>query len=292
MPQTKNSVLATKVFEALFAVVGRRTLDSFAIQILRTTLEKLKKRFDFLTSVVIDEDFFSHNGIHVKFSAEFDTIESKRYAEAIDALIQVVYLELIQTIGAEVGLYFVTELKDHLGDIYFDELKERGVHFERIQEEQHSQMQMKGIRNQPSQDKKQQEQELPLYTWDSVSTWKYENNVCMLYDENGKLLDTLYLDIVIEEYVQRVTEAQTQPQVSTQKTSMMKVTEKETELLEMIQRHDTDVHSAISLLHISQQKFDMMIQKLLQLELLQYVSDKEVKLTEKGLQHVTASQRK
>ena len=292
MPQTKNSVLATKVFEALFAVVGRRTLDSFAIQILRTTLEKLKKRFDFLTSVVIDEDFFSHNGIHVKFSAEFDTIESKRYAEAIDALIQVVYLELIQTIGAEVGLYFVTELKDHLGDIYFDELKERGVHFERIQEEQHSQMQMKGIRNQPSQDKKQQEQELPLYTWDSVSTWKYENNVCMLYDENGKLLDTLYLDIVIEEYVQRVTEAQTPPQVSTQKTSMMKVTEKETELLEMIQRHDTDVHSAISLLHISQQKFDMMIQKLLQLELLQYVSDKEVKLTEKGLQHVTASQRK
>jgi hypothetical protein len=292
MPQTKNSVLATKVFEALFAVVGRRTLDSFAIQILRTTLEKLKKRFDFLTSVVIDEDFFSHNGIHVKFSAEFDTIESKRYAEAIDALIQVVYLELIQTIGAEVGLYFVTELKDHLGDIYFDELKERGVHFERIQEEQHSQMQMKGIRNQPSQDKKQQEQELPLYTWDSVSTWKYENNVCMLYDENGKLLDTLYLDIVIEEYVQRVTEAQTQPQVSTQKTSMMKVTDKETELLEMIQRHDTDVHSAISLLHISQQKFDMMIQKLLQLELLQYVSDKEVKLTEKGLQHVTASQRK
>ena len=292
MPQTKNSVLATKVFEALFAVVGRRTLDSFAIQILRTTLEKLKKRFDFLTSVAIDEDFFSHNGIHVKFSAEFDTIESKRYAEAIDALIQVVYLELIQTIGAEVGLYFVTELKDHLGDIYFDELKERGVHFERIQEEQHSQMQMRGIRNQPSQDKKQEEQELPLYTWDSVSTWKYENNVCMLYDENGKLLDTLYLDIVIEEYVQRVTETQTPPQVSTQKTSMMKVTEKETELLEMIQRHDTDVHSAISLLHISQQKFDMIIQKLLQLELLQYVSDKEVKLTEKGLQHVTASQRK
>ena len=292
MPQTKNSVLATKVFEALFAVVGRRTLDSFAIQILRTTLEKLKKRFDFLTSVVIDEDFFSHNGIHVKFSAEFDTIESKRYAEAIDALIQVVYLELIQTIGAEVGLYFVTELKDHLGDIYFDELKERGVHFERIQEEQHSQMQMRGIRNQPSQDKKQEEQELPLYTWDSVSTWKYENNVCMLYDENGKLLDTLYLDIVIEEYVQRVTETQTPPQVSTQKTSMMKVTEKETELLEMIQRHDTDVHSAISLLHISQQKFDMMIQKLLQLELLQYVSDKEVKLSEKGLQYAAANQRK
>ena len=292
MSHIKNTLLATKVFKALFAVVGRRTLDSFAIQILRTTLEKLKKRFDFLTSVTIDEDSFSHDGIQVRFSDEFDTIDSKRFAEAIDALIQVVYFELIQTIGVEVGLYFVTELKDHLGDIYFDELKERGVHFERIQEEQHSQMQMKGIQNQPPQPRKHEEPEPPQYTWDSVSTWKYENNVCMLYDEYGKLLDTLYLDLIIEEYVQRVTEAQMQPQHNSKKTTTMQITEKETELLEMIRRHDTDVQSAISLLHISQQKFDMMIQKLLQLELLQYVSDKEVKLTEKGLQYAAANQRK
>ena len=292
MSHIKNTLLATKVFKALFAVVGRRTLDSFAIQILRTTLEKLKKRFDFLTSVTIDEDSFSHDGIQVRFSDEFDTIDSKRFAEAIDALIQVVYFELIQTIGVEVGLYFVTELKDHLGDIYFDELKERGVHFERIQEEQHSQMQMKGIQNRPPQPRKHEEPEPPQYTWDSVSTWKYENNVCMLYDEYGKLLDTLYLDLIIEEYVQRVTEAQMQPQHNSKKTTTMQITEKETELLEMIRRHDTDVQSAISLLHISQQKFDMMIQKLLQLELLQYVSDKEVKLTEKGLQYAAANQRK
>ena len=292
MSHIKNTLLATKVFKALFAVVGRRTLDSFAIQILRTTLEKLKKRFDFLTSVTIDEDSFSHDGIQVRFSDEFDTIDSKRFAEAIDALIQVVYFELIQTIGVEVGLYFVTELKDHLGDIYFDELKERGVHFEHIQEEQHSQMQMKGIQNRPPQPRKHEEPEPPQYTWDSVSTWKYENNVCMLYDEYGKLLDTLYLDLIIEEYVQRVTEAQMQPQHNSKKTTTMQITEKETELLEMIRRHDTDVQSAISLLHISQQKFDMMIQKLLQLELLQYVSDKEVKLTEKGLQYAAANQRK
>jgi hypothetical protein len=292
MSQTKNSLLAARVFEALFAVVGRRTLNSFAIQILRTTLEKLKKRFDFLTSVTIDEDFFSHDGIQVRFSAEFDSIDSSRFSEAIDALIRVVYLELIQTIGVEVGLYFVTELKDYLGDMYFDELKEQGVHFERIQEEQHSQMQIKGFQNPLPYSKKQEEQELPKYTWDSVSTWKYENNVCVLYDEKGKLLDTLYLDLLIEEYVQRVTAVQTPPQLSTQRTTTMKVTEKETELLEMIHRRDTDVQSAISLLHISQQKFDMMIQKLLQLELLQYISDKEVKLTEKGLQHVTANQKK
>ncbi len=45
--------------------------------------------------------------------------------------------------------------------------------------------------------------------------------------------------------------------------------------------------SAVTLLHISRQKFDTMIQKLLQLEMLQYLSDNEVKLTEKGLQYLS-----
>ncbi|MCX6671616.1 MAG: hypothetical protein NTX92_06825 [Euryarchaeota archaeon] len=84
-----------------------------------------------------------------------------------------------------------------------------------------------------------------------------------------------------------MTESQKQNHLSFPKTTMMKTTEKEQELLEMIRRRDTDVQSAVTLLHISRQKFDTMIQKLLQLELLQYLSDTEVKLTEKGLQYIT-----
>jgi Mn-dependent DtxR family transcriptional regulator len=34
-----------------------------------------------------------------------------------------------------------------------------------------------------------------------------------------------------------------------------------------------------------------MIQKLLKLEMLQYISDNEVKLTEKGLQHLSSNQK-
>jgi Mn-dependent DtxR family transcriptional regulator len=68
---------------------------------------------------------------------------------------------------------------------------------------------------------------------------------------------------------------------------MIQVTEKEQELLHMIRRRDTDVESAVTLLHISRQKFDTMIQKLLQLEMLQYLSDNEVKLTEKGIQYLS-----
>jgi hypothetical protein len=291
MPKIKNSILITRVFEALFKVVGRRTLDSFAIQILQTTVKKLETKFNFLSSVSIQADFFSEGGINATFDPSFDTIEPSRLGEAIDALIRVTHLELIENIGEDVGLYFITELKDYLGDSYMDELRDLGVHFESIQTEQHKRYQMKGLQLHPPSAPKRKEQEELAYTWDSVSTWKYDNNVCLLYDERGKLLDTLQLDLIIEEYVERVTESKNQNPVYLLKTTMLKVTDKENELLEMIRRHDTDVRSAIALLHISSQKFDTMIQKLLKLEMLQYISDNEVKLTEKGLQHLSSNQK-
>jgi len=287
MSKVNNSILITRVIEALFTVVGRRTLDSFAIQILKTTTKKLETKFDFLRFIKVHDDFFLEEGIKATIDSKFDTIEPARLGEAIDALVRVIYMELIETIGDDVGLYFITELKDHLGDLYVDELRGCGVHLDIIQMEQHMHYQMKGLQPVPPSFPEEEEQEESEYTWDTVSTWKYDNNVCLLYDGQGKLLDTLHLDLIIEEYIERVTETKKHQLVSSPKTTMLKVTEKENELLEMMRRRDTDVQSAMTLLHISRQKFDTMIQKLLQLEMMQYISDNEVKLTEKGLQYLS-----
>ncbi len=287
MSKVKNSILITRVIEALFTVVGRRTLDSFAIQILKTTTKKLETKFDFLRLVSIHDDFFLEEGIKTTIDSKFDTIEPTRLGEAIDALVRVIYIELIETIGDDVGLYFITELKHYLGDVYVNELRGYGVHLDVIQTEQHKRYQMKGLQPVHPSFPEEEEHKESEYTWDTVSTWKYDNNVCLLYDGGGKLLDTLQLDLIIEEYVERVTEEKKHHLVSLPKTTMLKVTEKENELLEMMRRRDTDVESAVTLLHISRQKFDTMIQKLLQLQMLQYISDNEVKLTEKGIQYLS-----
>jgi hypothetical protein len=286
MSKTKNSFLAKRVFEALYKVIGRRTLDSFAVQTLKTTLEKLDTKYDFFNLVTIHDDFFSEEGIQASFDQTFDTVEPSLFGAAIDALIRDIYLELTETIGNDVGLYFITELKQHLGDSFVDELRGYGVYFERIQSEQHLRSQTKGPRSLPRPFQKKEQEESP-YTWDTVSTWKFDNNVCLLYDGQGRLLDTLQLDLIIEEYVERVTESEKQHPLASPKTTMVKVTKKEQELLEVIRRRDTDVKSTVALLQISRQKFDTMIQKLLQMEMLQYLSDNEVKLTEKGIQYLS-----
>lgn len=282
-----NSLLITTVFKALFRVVGRRTLDSFAVQILKTTVEKLEKKFDFLNLIVIHDEVFSEDGIKATIDPTFDTIEPSQLGVAIDALLRVIYLELTETIGHDASLYFIKEIKEHLGDTAVDELNGLGVNFEQIQAEHHKRYQMKGPQIPPASYPKKEEQKEQMYTWENVSIWKYDNNVCLLYDEEGRLLDTLQLDLIIEDYVERVTESREHHLVSAPKTTMLKITEKENKLLEMIQRRDIDIDSAVSLLHVSRQKFDSMIQKLLKLEMLQYISDNELQLTEKGLTHLS-----
>jgi hypothetical protein len=291
MVQIKNSVLTTRVLEALFTVVGRRTLDSFAIQILITTTKNLQKKFDFLRFVSINDDFFTSGGITATIDEKFDTIEQSRLGQAIDALIRVIYLELTETVGDDVGLFFITELKDHLGDQTVDHLRTCGVHLEAIQNERHMHYQMRGLQPAPPLFPGEDEQIEPDYSWDTVSTWKYDNNVCLLYDEHGKLLDTLQLDLIVEDYIERVTESKKHQVISAPKTTMLRVTEKENDLLELMRRRDSDVESVVALLHISRQKFDTMIQKLLALEMVQYISDNEVKLTEKGLQYLSEQKR-
>ena len=290
MSKTTNSVLAKHVFDALFKVVGRRTLDSFAVQILKTTLEKLQKRYEFLSLVIIHDDLFSEDGIHATFDTTFDQIDPSQLGEALEVLLRIIYLELIETIGNDVGLYFVKELKQHLGDEFTDELREKGVQFERIESQQYSRDKIKGWPGSPSSLKENLEQ--PIYTWEAVSTWKYQDNICLLYDSDGRLLDSLQLDLLIEDYVERVTESQKNPTMPSPKTMMLKLTEKEHELLQMMQHRDLDGESAVILLHVSRQKFESMIKKLLQMEMLQHQSEKEVRLTEKGLQYLTDFQKK
>lgn len=291
MAEINNSIVFRRIIEALYAVVGRRTLDSFAVQIIKSSVKTLEKKFDFLHFVDINDDFYMNEGIHATIDARFNTIDASQLGKAIDTLIRVIYLEVIDTVGNDVGLYFISELKDHLSDLYVDELRRYGVKLDSIQAEQHMRYQMKGLQSASSTQNEEEDGEELEYTWEEVSTWKYDSNVCRLYDEKGTLLDTLQLDLIIEEYIERVSDEKKQQHIASPKTTMLRISEKENELLQLMRRRDSDVQTAVALLHISRQKFDAMIQKLLHLEMLQYISENEVKLTEKGLQYLSEQQK-
>lgn len=285
MQSIQNSIVMERVIDALFAVVGRRTLGSHALKVIQTVLSKLRPTYSFLNDVIVHDDLLSQDSVRVTIAPAFDTVEPQNVGTAVETLIEVMYLNLVETTSDEVGLYFITELKGHLGDQILDALRDRGVKLEHIQQLQHQQHQ-NGELQQPEHIVEQEEEPELSYSWETVSSWKYDDNVCMLYNSQGALLDTIQLDLLIEDYVRRVGETRNRDARKPMVQTILQVTAQDDAFLEMLKERDIDVEYAMTLLHISQQKLQTMIQKLLQLEMLQYVSDNEVKLTEKGLHYL------
>lgn len=287
MSELKNSDIIRGVIEAVVAVVGRRTLGSYTIKIVKTVTTKLQKEYDFLKNITIYDAFYSENNDIVTVSSEINSIEPKTIGNAIDAFLREVYLQL----DDEAGLYFINEFKECIGEEFVMQIRSLGVNLERIQLGQHELYSQKERKNAPlatnieekttEKKQKEDEDEGPLdYTWRDVSTWKYDNNVCTLYKSDGSPLDTLHLDSLVEDYVTRYTKYKELEQITSK---MIEIDEKEYEFLETLYSRDLDIEMTMAMLQISKPEVDSMVDKFLESEMLQYVSDNEVKLTRKGL---------
>lgn len=290
MSELKNSDVMRGVIEAVVAVAGRRTLGSYTIKIVTTVTKTLQKKYDFLKYITIHDAFYSEDNDIVTVSSEINSIEPTTIGKATDAIIREVYNQL----DGEAGLYFINEFKEYIGDEYVTKILSLGVDLDLIQSDQNELYNQKERKDPSSEghpgekpgerkpkEKKPKEDKIILdYSWGEVSTWKYNNNVCTLYKSDGSLLDTLHLDSLVEDYVTRYTKHK-EPEQTTSK--MIEINEKEYEFLETLYSRDLDIDMAMVMLHISKPELDVMVTKFLDSEMLQYISDNEVKLTRRGI---------
>ena len=121
------------------------------------------------------------------------------------------------------------------------------------------------------------------YSWKNVGSWKYDplQKTCVLYTKEGKELDRLNLDTIIESYVTNLTEEYEDPSSEYQEEIIL--TEKEIELLKILYSRDIDAETATVVLHVSKIEFEQIVRRLFQSELFHYVSFNEIELTEEGI---------
>ncbi len=290
MSEFKNSDVIRHILKATFVVAGRRTLDSFAVKVVKTVVKTLEREFDFLKYVEIKDVVYSEVEEIVTVSSDLDSIEPSKIGKAIDIVLREVYIELKD----DAGLYFISELKEYLGEKYVLAIENLGVDLDDIQSEQHQLYSLQDRKKSvptietgtEQKEEKIDDANLLDYTWNDVSNWEYDNNVVSLYGDEGGLLDKLHLDMLIEDYVNRYTK----DKESIPTSKMFEIDEKDHEFLQMLHSRDMDIELAKVLLHISGEKLDTMIQKLLELEMLQHVSFNEVKLTEKGINYLSGKE--
>ena len=278
-----NAKIIKNSLQSLYAVAGRRTSSKFSDDVIRSSLEILKERYPFLGAVTIRKESSEHeDDIYIDASV-VDSIPAERVARPIEGLIRMVYDEL----NEEAGLYFITELKEHVGKKFSDQLVKIGIDLDQIQLEQHHAWERRERKKAIKEGRAEGGQENLLgYTWEKVSSWHHEegSKFCTLYDEKGNVVDRLNLDRIIQNYVETLSGVTNANPEDLQKE--LRIFEREYSLLKLMHEQDMDADTAMQLLQVDREKLNLMIKKLTNMEMIRYISDDVIELTEDGIEFV------
>lgn len=285
-----NTVLIKYLIKSLYAVAGRRTSSRFADDVIRSSLEYLKERYPFLKAIKINQHTSSNNEDDVSISKSLiDPVPSEQIGKTIEGLVRMVYDEL----NEEAGLYFITELKEHLGKKLSRELGKTGIDLDQIQLEQHHAWERRERKKAIKQGNAEGGQENLLgYTWEKVASWHHEegSKFCTLYDEKGEVIDRLNLDRIIQNYVETLSGVTSSNPEDLQKE--LRIFEREYTLLKLMHNQDMDAETAMQMLQVNREILNEMIKKLSNMEMIKYISDDIIEITDEGIQFVSTQEKK
>ena len=288
MGNLKNSEILYAVLRSVYAVAGRRTTKSFAAKVIGSIIKTLEQRYDFLRYVRIDDKGQLIEDEVIAIGPEVDSIDPERVGRAIEAIVRVVYMDII----GKAGLFFITELKRHAGEQIISELRNFNVDLASLQIEQHYLYRSRERKKSKVGKGSTSDVSLLGYSWKNVASWKYDptQKACVLYSKDGEVLDNLHLETIIENYVKNLSEGT--DELPDELEEMADISEKEFKLLEMLHSRDMDAETAMVLLKVNKDEFNNMIKKLLESELLQYTSFNVIELTEVGISYLSKKEEK
>ena len=290
MAEIKNSEVLGGILRTLYLVASRRTSQTFAATVIGAIIKTLEQNYEFLKYINIENPEYTNSEIIINISNEIETVEPSKIGIAVEAIIRIVYMDLV----GKTGLFFMKELKEQAGEQIITELRNYGVNLALLQTEQRYMHRQHRKKKQQVQLKKtsggtehRDDVSLLGYSWKNVGSWKYDplQKTCVLYSKEGRELDRLNLDTIIESYVTNLTDEYEDPSGEYEEDILL--SEKEIELLRMLHSRDMDAEVASVVLHVSKIEFEHIVRKLLQSELLHYVSFNEIELTEEGIRFLS-----
>jgi hypothetical protein len=262
-------------------MISRKTSESISILLTDRILKTLVGRYKFLESIEINAHI-DYGGIgtdSVSVNDGINSVDPAILGKALESIIRVIYMDL----GEKAGLFFMKELKDRLGPDCISWLRENDVDLELLSLEREylrirKQKRVTAVKTADGKIlEKPEETSLIGYKWNNVTTWKYENNTCFLYDKIGNMLDKIQLDNVIEGYVKQLAEPETSQE------EVIELSEDHFKLLKLLHSKDLDMDKATHFLNKTVEEIEQMVRQLLNARILQHIADDTVKITDKGI---------
>ena len=284
MAMITNAEFLTDLLKALYKVARRRSSQHYADDIISSSIESMKDEYEFFNAININQYDASEDEMDLEVDYVANHISDYDMGKSISSLLRLLYTEM----NEQVGLYFLTELLEYTSNEVTKRIRHLEIDLDQIQNEQHL-LYIRREKQKQARAKKtgsDDDENLLGYTWGSVASWKHEQGspFCVFYDKNGKVLDRVNLDRVIQHYVEKlsgVTEKEYKSHAEYEQ--QVQILEKDYALLEMMQTRDMDADSASNMLCVTQEELNEMIRKLTRVEMIHFTSHDTVELTEKAL---------
>ena len=266
-----------KFIQSTSIVLSRRTSLKYAEEILQEAINILKEQYKLFKDIKLIKNTALEFEFQIEFSGTLSNIPIDDIARALELLIRMIYEE----IGEESGLYFITEIKNYLEKRNIDRIIEIGVNLDQIQKEQHFKY---AQRKKKKELKKSGTKINPLgYSWKSVAKWEYNQDLKQvdLYDSNGKKLDQIDMETAIRSYVEKITGIDELSIIDIE--ALLGEHEKSYSFLKLINDENIDFETAKRMLNLTDEEIYKIIKNLIELKLLEYVSDEEIEITKSGV---------
>lgn len=293
MPDIQNLDLIKQVIKTLLNITRRRASESVSILLINTILKTLTGRYNFLKNVKIKTEvgYGEITADSISADSEINSVDSSTMGKVIETIIRVISTDLKE----KAGLFFIKEFKSQLGGNYVSEIRRCGVDLDILQlERDYSRTQQQRrkthkVGTEGKKDEKHEDTSILDYKWDNVSTWKYEKNECLIYDKNGKLLDKLHLDQIIENHIREITDSD---ETSEMLDEILELDEQHHKLLKLLYSRDLDIEDAKHSMNKTKPEIEYMVYELIKIEFLQHESDDTVKITGKGIDYLMSEEEK
>lgn len=268
--------------ESMFTVSSRRTSLKFAEEIFSDAFNLLKKQYLLFKNlkITIQPEHLLSQAIQITFKGDITHLQRHDVTKALESLIRFIY----DDISEESGLYFITEIKNHLRKDYIEQIIALGIDLDHIQSEQHLSYTRK---KRKQENEKTGEKENTLgYHWDEVSNWKFneESKSVDLYDHQGDIIDKIDLEQAIKHYVVSLSGGSDMSAAGLE--HLLEEHEKTYSFLKLIYQENHDFDTAKNILNLTNEEIIKIIKELVEMKFLQYVSEDEVELTPSGKEFI------
>jgi len=265
-----------------------------ASEVMGSSIKTLERKFDFLKYVYLNPAESGGGEFSVSISPVIDSVSPEEIGKAIESLIRVIYNDL----SSEAGLYFITEIKELVGEDVSRAISDCDADLDQVQFEQHYAYRRRERKKAIKEAAKggvstlARNENLIGYGWGEVAHWKHEpgSKYCTLYDKRGNVLDNLNLDNIIKNYVERLSGYIDVDPREIEKDSS--IYEKEYKLLKMMLEKDMDAEVAMDQLKIDRNELNNIIRKLSEMEMIHYIDYNTLELTDVGIGYISKKEKK